>query len=86
MTLGVLHGIGAETPTQLSMLVITTNLGNSFERSSRALSFRDGNVHLEYGTHDNRKQARLLYQGQDPHFSVGSGQSPPATAFGLVSF
>jgi high-affinity nickel-transport protein len=27
MTLGVLHGIGAETPTQLSMLVITTNLG-----------------------------------------------------------
>jgi high-affinity nickel permease len=25
--LGVLHGIGAETPTQLSMLVIATNLG-----------------------------------------------------------
>lgn len=27
LSLGVLHGIGAETPTQLSMLVITTNLG-----------------------------------------------------------
>lgn len=25
--LGILHGIGAETPTQLSMLVIATNLG-----------------------------------------------------------
>jgi len=27
LSLGVLHGIGAETPTQLSMLVIATNLG-----------------------------------------------------------
>ncbi len=27
LSLGILHGIGAETPTQLSMLVITTNLG-----------------------------------------------------------
>jgi len=27
LSLGVLHGIGAETPTQLSMLVITTSLG-----------------------------------------------------------
>ncbi len=27
LSLGVLHGIGAETPTQLSMLVIATNVG-----------------------------------------------------------
>ena len=27
LTLGVLHGIGAETPTQLSMLLIASNLG-----------------------------------------------------------
>jgi high-affinity nickel-transport protein len=27
LSLGILHGIGAETPTQLSMLVITTSLG-----------------------------------------------------------
>jgi len=27
LSLGVLHGVGAETPTQLSMLVIATNMG-----------------------------------------------------------
>jgi high-affinity nickel-transport protein len=27
LSLGVLHGIGAETPTQLSVLLITSNLG-----------------------------------------------------------
>lgn len=27
LSLGVLHGVGAETPTQLSMLVIATNIG-----------------------------------------------------------
>ena len=30
LSLGVLHGIGAETPTQLSMLVIATNMGGLF--------------------------------------------------------
>ncbi len=31
LSLGVLHGIGAETPTQLSMLVIATNMGGLFD-------------------------------------------------------
>jgi len=30
LSLGVLHGLGAETPTQLSMLVIATNMGGLF--------------------------------------------------------
>jgi high-affinity nickel-transport protein len=30
LSLGVLHGIGAETPTQLSMLVFATNMGGLF--------------------------------------------------------
>lgn len=36
LSLGVLHGVGAETPTQLSMLVIATNMGG-FQNGALAL-------------------------------------------------
>ncbi len=39
LSLGVLHGVGAETPTQLSMLVIATNVGGLQNGALALLAF-----------------------------------------------